>query len=109
MPWEATAILLGVAILIGVVLFLPLRRLALRRSCPQAKRRVGAKQLFVAGAVVAILLSLAWLKQAGNVYAAIALLLITSALYIGGYILLDRQRRRDKEQKRSAHDPLTSK
>jgi hypothetical protein len=109
MPWEATAILLGVAILIGVVLFLPLRWLALRTSRPEAKRRIGTKELFAAGAVVTILVSLLWLKQAGSTYAAIALVFITGALYIGAYIVLDRQQRRDKGQKRSTQEPLSSK
>jgi predicted permease len=109
MPWEATAILLSGVILTGVLLFFPLRWLALRRLRPEASPKVGAKALFAAGAVVAIFVSLAWLKQAGSTYASIAFSLLTVAVYIGGYILLVRQRRRAKEQKRTVDEPIESK
>jgi len=80
-------------IAIGLLIFLPLRWLMVRRVPPEQKRKVNRKDVLAAMAVVATLLPLAWLMEAGNRYAAVIWSCAVLVASVTGVIVLNKRRR----------------
>ena len=92
------AILALGALVLGVVLYFPIRWVMLR-SVPQdaESRKVEPKDLLYVIAILGVLITLVWFREAGNKTAAGIVAAITILAPLAGIYLLNRSKAKDNE------------